>query len=42
MGFQDHALGGVQTLMINDLDLVRRVLVEDFDHFVDRWERVRY
>ena len=41
MGFQGH-VGGIQTLMINDLDLVRRVLIEDFDHFVDRWERVRY
>ena len=41
MGFQGH-VGGVQTLMINDLDLVRQVLVKDFDHFVDRWERVRY
>merc|ERR1712117_244519 len=41
VGFQGH-VGGVQSLMINDLDLVRRVLIEDFDHFVDRWERVRY
>ena len=41
VGFQGH-VGGVQSLMINDLDLVRRVLIDDFDHFVDRWERVRY
>ena len=41
VGFQGH-VGGVQTLMINDLDLVRQVLIKDVDHFVDRWERVRY
>ena len=38
VGFQGH-VGGVQSLMINDLELVKRVLIDDFDHF-DELEEV--
>jgi len=39
--FKQHKLSGFYmlgkpVLMINDLDLVRHVMVKDFDHFVDR------
>ena len=42
-GFRDEpfvgfygVLGSTPTLVINDLELAKRVLIKDFDHFVDR------
>ena len=29
-------LGGSPTLVINDLEIAKRILIKDFDHFVDR------
>ena len=32
-----HGQHGIPFLLVNDLELVGKVLVEDFDHFVDRF-----